>query len=179
MIIVPGMNIDRLRAERLELVARRNTELRACRAKFRRWIAGVDLRIRRLQRARTAHATPAPPRKGSCDGPAAHSSSTALMNLVRNALAGLDNQALTARFLSQMILEDSGRRIRPQHLEPTLAGLAELGEILLLQRAAGRRPTLYARLLTGHNQTPLVAPNRTTRRIRLPARASARRSARG
>jgi hypothetical protein len=144
------MNIERLLAHKAELRAQLNAELRFCRAKYRRWIADVDLQIYRLKRAPASNSRTSlrqlHPRANSGEQRSLPTSrDLGLLSLVRNLLADLDDQALTTRSLSQMVWEETGHRITSRRLGKPLSALARAGEIVVLKRGSGRQPTLYGR----------------------------------
>jgi hypothetical protein len=144
------MNIERLLAHKAELRAQLNAELRFCRAKYRRWIADVDLQINQLRQASASNSRTALRQPQSRANPGKQRAlppprELGMLPLVRNLLADLDNQALTTHSLSQMVWEETGRRITARRLGKPLSALAKAGEIVVLKRGSGRQPTLYGK----------------------------------
>jgi len=145
-----SMNIDRLLAHKAELRAQLNAELRYCRAKYRRWIDDVELQIKRLQKAQASNTT-CRARREECfprtrkHHPLKSSRNTDLLSLVRDLLVDLDNQPLTTKYLAQVIFHETGRRIAARKLAKPLSALAKARELVVLERASGHQPTLYAR----------------------------------
>jgi len=163
------MNIDRLLAHKAELRAQLNAELRHCRAKYRRWIDDLERQIERLQQAlaaktRTNRRRNSRARAGSRKQRALKASRQAdLLSLVRELLADLDNQPLTTEFLAQMIFHETGRRVAVRKLGKPLSALAKSRELVVLERASGHRPTLYARFRPDAARRSLVTETSAVR----------------
>jgi hypothetical protein len=146
------MDPKALRARRMQFKKRRDAELRACQAKWRRRINSVD---RLLKVAGAANENMAETRSGQAsrvavlakalEGKVNGDRKKGMMEVVRQTLR--HNQGFfTARALVEFINQTLSCSVTEREISHPLWSLRQLGEIRLVEKGKGRTSHMYLKL---------------------------------
>ena len=146
------MDQKALRERRAQLETRRDAELRACRAKWRRRISSVDRLLRAAAAAdgimvetRSGQACPVTVLANALKGKVNGDRKEGVMELVRQTLQ--HNQGFfTAKALVEFINQTLSCSVTEREISHPLWSLRKLGEIRLVEKGKGRTPHMYLKL---------------------------------
>jgi hypothetical protein len=146
------MDPKALRARRTQFKKRRDAELRACQAKWRRRINSVD---RSLRAAAAADGIMAETKSGQAsqvavlakalEGKANGDRKKGMLEVVRQTLRHSQG-FFTARALVEFINQTLSCSVTEREISHPLWSLRKLGEIRLVEKGKGRTPHMYLKL---------------------------------
>lgn len=148
------MNMDHkaLIERKAQLARRRDAELRACRAKWRRRINSVDLLLRAAaspnditSQTKPGQACPIAVFANALEGKVNGDRKKGVMEVVRQTLRH-NRGFFTTRALVEFINQTQSCSVTEREISHPLWSLRKLGEIRLVEKGKGRKPHMYLKL---------------------------------